>query len=153
MNILKILTPKRITGNFGENAAARYLRKKGYKILERNFVAGGNEIDIIAKSRDTIAFIEVKTRTVGKESPLEPRPAAAVDYEKQRKIIASASLYLTNLQTRGKAEGLRARLDVMEVYVSDTKKKKTEKIIHIEGAFRKNHEIYQHTRYKQRRRK
>ena len=56
MNILKILTPNRIIGNLGEKEAAKYLRHNGYKILKRNYVAGGNEIDIIAKKSDTIVF-------------------------------------------------------------------------------------------------
>ena len=41
MNILEILTPKRIIGNFGEKEAARMLRKKGYRILEQNYTARG----------------------------------------------------------------------------------------------------------------
>ena len=87
MNILRVLTPKRVTGNFGERAAASYLRKNGYKILEKNFVGLGNEIDIIAKSRDTLAFVEVKTRNISSAPEFESRPAASVTKEKQRKII------------------------------------------------------------------
>ena len=49
MRILDILTPKRRIGNFGEREAVRLLRKKGYKILKRNYTALGAEIDIIAQ--------------------------------------------------------------------------------------------------------
>lgn len=49
-------------GRQGENAAVRYLRKQGFKIIERNAKLGPYEIDIIAREGDTIAFVEVKTR-------------------------------------------------------------------------------------------
>ena len=64
MNILKILTPKRIVGNVGERAARRYLRRHGYKILETNLVSGDNEVDIIARRKNVIAYVEFKTRNV-----------------------------------------------------------------------------------------
>ena len=51
MNILKVLTPERRIGNLGERVAARHLRRKGYRILERNYTAAGAEIDIIAKKK------------------------------------------------------------------------------------------------------
>ena len=86
MNILKILTVKREIGNIGELAAVKFLRKNGYKILERNYVAAGYEIDIIAENRDYTVFTEVKTRTLGAQSPKEARPASSVTPEKQRKL-------------------------------------------------------------------
>ena len=54
MKILEVLTRSRIIGNVGERAAAVYLKRKGYKIIERNYVAENNEIDIIAKNRHKI---------------------------------------------------------------------------------------------------
>ena len=53
MQILKIRTEKRITGNIGEDAACKYLRKNKYKILKRNYVSNGHEIDIIAENNST----------------------------------------------------------------------------------------------------
>ena len=47
----------------GEDLAAEFLIKKGYKILERNFEASQGEIDIIAKDNKELVFVEVKTRT------------------------------------------------------------------------------------------
>ena len=93
MNILKILTEKRLKGNLGERAAAKYLKKKGYKILERNLVANGNEIDIVAfdKKRNTVVFTEVKARSIRGIGSFESRPAASVTPEKQRKIILKYS--------------------------------------------------------------
>lgn len=49
-------------GNIGEAAVCKYLIKKGYKIIERNFSYRGGEIDIIAQDKSTIVFIEVKAR-------------------------------------------------------------------------------------------
>ncbi len=49
-------------GNHGEDLACKYLQKLGYKILERNYRIRGGEIDIVAKDKDILVFIEVKTR-------------------------------------------------------------------------------------------
>ncbi|NTW57420.1 MAG: YraN family protein [Chlorobiaceae bacterium] len=77
-------------GPLGENAAAEYLRKKGYRILERNYRFRRNEIDIIARDRGTLCFIEVKTRT----TPEKGDPLEAVDVRKQMEIIKAAKAYL-----------------------------------------------------------
>ena len=52
----------KISGNKGEGIATRYLRNKGYRILMQNFRTKNGEIDIIATKRDTLVFVEVKTR-------------------------------------------------------------------------------------------
>ena len=131
MKILELLTPKRITGNLGERLAAKFLKRSGYKIKAQNYVAGESEIDIIAESKDTLAFIEVKTRTVGHENPREPRPSSAVTPEKQRKIISASRHYTSRNKT-----DKRLRMDVVEVYLNGDKTKN--KIIHIENAFNLN---------------
>ena len=131
MKILELLTPKRKIGNIGESLAAKYLRKKGYKIIKKNYVALGAEIDIIAENKDTVAFVEVKTRTVGRENPKELRPAASVTKKKQQKIISTAKYFLG-----GKNNEKHVSLDIVEVYLNDNKK--PNKIIHIENAFNAN---------------
>ena len=74
---------KKSVGNAGESIACAYLKKIGYKILERNFRYEGGEIDIIALDKGVTVFIEVKYR-----SNLEfGYPADAVTQSKQRKII------------------------------------------------------------------
>ena len=79
MQILKLLTRNRIIGNYGEKAAVSYLKKNKFKILEQNYIAHNNEIDIIAKNKEFLVFVEVKTRTVGVNSKSDTtRPAAAV---------------------------------------------------------------------------
>lgn len=134
MRILDILTPKRIIGNLGEREAARFLKKQGYRILERNYTALGAEIDIIARKKDVIAFIEVKARDVKHLGYKEARPGSSVTPEKQRKIIRAASHY--NARHRSDT---RLRLDVIEVYLETiNNKKKVKEIKHIEGAFNLN---------------
>jgi putative endonuclease len=56
----------KVTGNLGENIAARYLINSGYEIIERNYREGADEIDIIATSqKGMLIFFEVKAMTVG----------------------------------------------------------------------------------------
>ena len=149
MNILRVLTEKRKIGNFGENAAAKYLKRHGYRILCRSYVALENEIDIIARNKDTLAFIEVKTRSVQSDNGFESRPSASVTHEKQGKIIRAAKCFLTSAKYNKRLAGLRARLDVIEVYIENTKNKRLVKeIIHMEGAFRENNELYKHAKFK-----
>ncbi|MBQ8004237.1 MAG: YraN family protein [Oscillospiraceae bacterium] len=128
MKILEILTEKRKIGNVGERAAEKLLKKSGYKILERNYVALGYEIDIIAHDREHTVFCEVKTRTMGRESSKEFRPASSVTPEKQKKIITVAKYYNAN-----KNLSRKMRFDIIEVFVDDTKKVQDTK--HLIGAF------------------
>ena len=74
----------------GEDLAARYLRKHGYEILDRNVRLGRYEIDIIARDGDTIAFVEVKTR----KSDGYAAPEEKVTPEKRRHIRHAAHLYI-----------------------------------------------------------
>ena len=131
MKILELLTQKRIIGNVGEDAAARYLRRKGYKVLERNYVAAGHEIDLIAKNADFLCFVEVKTRTAGHENDMEARPAAAVTPEKQRAIISAAKNYIAIFRPT-----IAIRFDVCEVILSE--RRKLVSLNYIEGAFNAN---------------
>ncbi|MBU4016545.1 YraN family protein [Patescibacteria group bacterium] len=84
-----MFTNKQISGIKGEDLATSFLRKKGYKIIERNFRAIGGEIDIIALDKDTLVFIEVKARST-KEfgSPLE-----AITNRKMKSLIKTAQFY------------------------------------------------------------
>ena len=78
-------------GKFGENLAVSFLKKKGYKILERNFVISGfGEIDIICKKKDRVIFIEVRT----KSNLLYGTPEESITPKKQQKLINLAYLYL-----------------------------------------------------------
>ena len=110
---------RRAYGNEGEQAACEYLLKKGWKILDRNVRRGRGEIDIIARKRKVIAFIEVKRRS----SLNYGRPAEAVNTEKQRRIAQAAALYV---QENG-LENAQLRFDVIEILSGE--------IRHIECAF------------------
>lgn len=80
---------KKSFGAEGEAAANKFLKQKGYKILETNFRNRFAEIDLIALEKDCLVFIEVKTRS-SEESGL---PLEAVSETKQHKIRTLASIY------------------------------------------------------------
>lgn len=131
-----MITKKREIGNFGEDAAVKYLKKKHYKILERNYTAGKLELDIIAKTKREIVFIEVKTRSVESlDSPmLFGRAADAVDLDKRRNTVNAAYAYLR--RNPGK---LNMRIDVIEVYLDkNSDKPKVLTINHFENAITGN---------------
>lgn len=95
-------------GKLGEDIAARYLEKIGYTIIERNFVAIQGEIDMVAKDKNEIVFIEVKTRT----SKEFGRPVDAVNIPKQKHLISTVKYYLYDKHL----ENEFVRFDVIEVY-------------------------------------
>lgn len=113
-------------GAAGEILAARFLREKGYDIWSANFKSRFGEIDIIAVKKPYIAFVEVKSRL--EDSLFAPREA--VTFEKQRKIIKCAALYLKN-----KCVNLQPRFDVIEVITKSNRPLETATISHIKGAF------------------
>jgi putative endonuclease len=76
-------------GRRGENLAARHLRRRGYRILVRNFRAAGAEIDLVAMERETLVFVEVKAR----QGPSMGEPAEAVDARKRERIRRAAEVY------------------------------------------------------------
>jgi len=98
---------KLLLGQEGERLAERYLQKKGYKLVERNYRCAVGELDLIVLDRRVVVFVEVKTRTGhGFGSPLE-----AVEFRKQRKMIQAAQFFLS-------AKGLQqreARFDVIGI--------------------------------------
>ncbi len=110
-------------GKFAELKATEYLRKKHYKLIDFNYTSPFGEVDIIAKKRKIIAFIEVKMRN---ENSIAS-PKEFVDYSKQQKIIATAELYLSKNPT-----DLQPRFDVIEVICNDGEIKS---IKHLENAF------------------
>ncbi len=81
---------RKMTGAEGELAAAGFLRKQGYAILEKNFRTRSGEIDLIAEDKGTLVFVEVKTRRSDAYGCAEE----AVDGRKQHRIIEAARYYL-----------------------------------------------------------
>lgn len=94
-------------GRWGEDVAARYLRKKGMKILGRNVRSPVGELDIVAQHGRTLVFIEVKTR----RGISHGYPQEAVGAAKQRQIVRAAQWYLTE----HKLDRLQPRFDVVAV--------------------------------------
>ena len=117
-------------GRIGEKAAARFLKRSGYKILAKNLHISHNEIDIIAKDKQNLIFVEVKTRTLNTENELPfGTPAQAVNYAKQQRTIQAARSYI-----KANPTSLMIRFDVIEV-ILDNSDKKVSNINHIVGAF------------------
>ncbi len=138
MKILEIKTEKRQLGNFGERRAVRLLKRKGYRILKKNYVALGHEIDIVAKNKKMLVFVEVKTRSSTVNSQYSTRPAAAVTPDKQMAIIKAARYYMGGRKYRNE-KILPVRFDVVEVIANQNKGKYYEaEIKHLEGAFNLN---------------
>jgi putative endonuclease len=100
-------TTKIDTGNEGEKIAAAYLKKNGYRICETNFRCPLGEIDIIARDRSELVFIEVKTRKTRKMG----YPEQAVGNRKQKKMSQLALVYLQ----KKKLADTSARFDVMAI--------------------------------------
>jgi putative endonuclease len=111
-------------GVWGEDQAARYLRKQGMKILERNFRTPIGEIDIIARNKSFLVFVEVKTR----RSTAYGTPQEAVGQRKQRQIIRTAHWYLQ----KNKCEKLQPRFDVVAILCQSDE---TALITHLPDAF------------------
>ncbi|MPM74306.1 hypothetical protein SDC9_121292 [bioreactor metagenome] len=110
-------------GLLGEKRCVSYLKWHGYEIVEQNFQSRFGEIDIIARKKELLIFVEVKTRD--EKSIAEPKEF--VTYSKQAKIIRTAEIFLMKNHL-----DCQVRFDVMEVYVSN---KKVDKINHIINAF------------------
>ncbi len=86
---MKLSPHKQRLGKIGEDLAVEYLRKHGYRILERNFKKRYGELDIIALDGKTLVFVEVKTR-IGREFG---KPEEAVTPWKLREVIQTAHFY------------------------------------------------------------
>jgi putative endonuclease len=107
----------------GENAAARYLRAIGYKIIIRNYRSPLGEIDIIARDAETLVFVEVKTRAYD-----DPTPEEQVNAVKQHQVTKAAKSYLQ----RYGASPPPSRFDVIAVvWPAD----REPAIRHIQNAF------------------
>jgi putative endonuclease len=109
-------------GKQGEDIACNYLEKKGYKILERNWVFGKHEIDIIAHESKYIVIVEVKAR----HSSFAGEPETAVTREKQKSLIQAANAYVRKMNYTEEV-----RFDIVSILIVKGK----EHINHIEDAF------------------
>ncbi|MCD7873240.1 MAG: YraN family protein [Clostridiales bacterium] len=110
-------------GKLAEMQVCEYLEKRKYKLIDFNYSCRFGEIDLIMKNRKFICFIEVKMRN----NQSFGSPKEFVGPQKQKKIIASAEIYLANHKT-----DLQPRFDVAEVFCENNKIKY---IKYLENAF------------------
>ena len=119
------MTDKRKIGEMGEEAAARYLVRKGYVIRDRNFRLRMGELDIVAVDKDgCTVFIEVKTR----KNADYGYPSQFVDRKKQQRLKRTAEIYC--------GKDMYMRFDIIEVYYELRDNiMYIKEINHIENAF------------------
>lgn len=109
-------------GKKGEQVAVDYLLKKGYKIIERNYRFDKAEVDIIAKFEDTLAIIEVKTRS----SIDFGNPQDFVNKKKIKLLVKAVDEYVTVSKL-----DVEVRFDIIAI----VNRKKGFEIEHLEDAF------------------
>ena len=110
-------------GSKGEDLAIQFLKKKGYRIIKRNYKTYVGEIDIIARDGNTIVFVEVKTRA----NDSFGYPFEAVNKKKRQKLKNLALLYL-----KSQVKESPVRFDVLSIFYADGRKLEIE---HIKDAF------------------
>lgn len=114
------------SGAWGEAVAARFLKKKRYKIITTNYRCRFGEIDIIAANKQFLVFVEVKTR----KNDRFAEAAEFVDIYKQNRLRSTAELYLAGNPTQ-----LQPRFDVIEIYAPSGIETKRPEINHLEDVF------------------
>ena len=112
-------------GELGEKIAQKHLKKKGYKILARNFKRKWGEIDIVAKKGKKIVFIEVKTIRQKEEF----FPEDEIDRKKKRQLIKMAQIYLQEFKI---PLDISWQIDIIAIEISSNRKKA--KIRHYKNA-------------------
>ena len=113
-------------GDFGEDIACRYLKKRGYAIVARNVSCRMGEVDIVAQNRKYIVFVEVKLRKNADFAEAREFVTAV----KQRRVITAAEYWLA----RHPADR-QPRFDVVEIYAPEGLQTKKPEIHHIEDAY------------------
>jgi putative endonuclease len=119
----KLKNEQPFSGAAGEDAAAKYLEKNGYKIVKRNYRVSGTEVDLIALKDETLCFVEVKTRGTDRYG----LPEEFVFERKRRKYIRAATIF----HSQKEYENYYVRFDIIAVSYTG----KTLDINHIQGAF------------------
>ena len=120
------MTTTKLQGRWGEEKAAEYLRKKGYRITAMSYRTRMGEIDIIAENRKYLVFVEVKLR----KSDTFAKAMEFVDRNKQRRLTLAAMQWLQHNPT-----ALQPRFDVIEIYAPSGMDTARPVINHIKNAF------------------
>jgi putative endonuclease len=104
-------------GKIGEDIACRFLMKRGYSIIERNFTQKAGEIDVIASKAGKISFIEVKTINADLSEGLKEgtyRPEENVHPEKAKRMSRTIEIYLLQ---KNLGEDQEWQIDILAVYL------------------------------------
>ena len=127
-----IMSTKEV-GNFGEQIAEKYLKNKGYQILDRNYSCRfpgspqKGEIDIVAKKSDIISFVEVKSLKENPKIAGNFFPEVKVNFWKQRKLIKTAESWLMKNKIPLNSKW---QIDILAIEIG----KEKIKIFHFENA-------------------
>jgi len=116
----------KIIGNYGEKIASDYIRKKGYKIIDKNLKISYKELDIIAKHKGKLIFIEVKTRT----SDFLGKAEDSMSAKKLHHLKKAINMYTSSNKSINPE---MVRLDLICIDID--KVKKTAKIKHYKDIF------------------
>ena len=111
-------------GEDGERIAERWLRRHGWRIVQRRFRNGHRDIDLVVERDGTVAFVEVKARTGERYGD----PVEAVHWRKQRELARSAAVWIA----RHGRDGETYRFDVVGVLVQGERVR----VRHVADAFR-----------------
>ncbi len=109
-------------GKWGEELAVAHLQKNGYKIVARNWRYGKEEIDIIARTQDTLVIVEVKTR----HSSQFGEPQDFVSKTQQKHLINAADAFVIEQDL-----DVEVRFDIIAITTDDN----PPKLMHIDEAF------------------
>ncbi len=115
-----------LLGKWGEAMSVSYLQKRGYKIEALNFHSRFGELDIVARRKNILAFVEVKLRKNNKHGAA----MEFVNFSKQKKLRLTAEVYLQE----NNVTKLQPRFDVIEIYAPNGISKDFT-LNHIENAF------------------
>jgi putative endonuclease len=118
-----VSTERQVLGVTGEQVAERWLRRRGWRVIQRRFRSGHRDIDLIAELGSTVAFIEVKARS-GREFG---DPVEAVNWKKRRELLRSAHCWIDRHGRSGEVY----RFDVIGVLMDGD----VVRIRHVENAF------------------
>ena len=110
-------------GELGERIAERWLRRRGWRVVQRRFRSGHRDIDLVVERAGTVAFVEVKTRA----SADFGGPVSAVNWRKQRELCRSAKVWMSRFEKPGDT----FQFDVIGVILGPEKVR----VQHVENAF------------------
>lgn len=110
-------------GALGERIAERWLRRRGWRVVQRRFRNGHRDIDLVVEREGTVAFVEVKARRGAEFGG----PVQAVNWRKRKELQRSAKVWID----RNGREAENYRFDVVGVLVHGAEVR----ICHVENAF------------------